>query len=104
MWYTQDINKLFRTDEFMREYGECEFGPKCPNHPTHLRDSPRKYKDRSLLSADYPIQGLQDAINKYQLEKECSYTFFESGFDHLGTRAFDDDLNITSLPWILCAV
>ncbi len=27
---TQDINKLFKTGEFKKEYGECELGPKCP--------------------------------------------------------------------------
>ena len=37
-WYTQDINKLFRTGEFKKEYGECELGPKCPHHLNRVRD------------------------------------------------------------------
>ena len=46
---TSGGNKLFKTGEFMREYGECELGPKCPNHPKHVRDTKRKYKHKSLL-------------------------------------------------------
>ena len=30
-WQTQEDNKLFRTGAFRREYGDCGFGPKCPN-------------------------------------------------------------------------
>ena len=48
-WYTQDINKLFRTGEFMREFGECELGPKCPNHSNRVKDSLRKYKGGSYI-------------------------------------------------------
>ena len=73
--YTQDINKLFRTGEFIREYGECELGPKFPNHPNRVKDSLRKYKDRRLLPDDFPISGLQDAINRFLFKKECSYSF-----------------------------
>ena len=104
LWYTQDINKLFRTGEFMREYGECKLGPKCPKHQKRVKDSLRNYDDIFLLSnvMKYPISGLQDAINKCLFEKECSYPFIESGGPvHLSTRAVKYDLNFTSLPWIL---
>ena len=68
-WYTQDINKLFRTGEFKKEYGECELGPKCPKHQKRLKESLRKYNDVFLLSnvMKYPISGLQDAINRFLL-------------------------------------
>ena len=88
----------------MREYGECEIGPKCPKHQNRVRDSQRKYDDVFLLSnvMKYPISGLQDAINKYLFKKECSYPFIESsGPVHLSTRAVKYDLNFTSLRWIL---
>ncbi len=101
-WYTQEDNKLFRTGEFRKEYGECELGPKCPNHPKFVQDSLRKYQDRSLLPGSFPIRGLQDAINKYLFEKECRYTNFETGSEHRSKRAIKYDLNFASLPWILC--
>ena len=67
--YTKDIDTLFRTGEFMREYGECELSPKCPNHPNRVKDSLRKYKDRRLLHGDFPISGLQDAMNRFLFKK-----------------------------------
>ena len=102
LWYTQDTNKLFKTGEFKREYGECELGPNCPKHQKYVKDSLRKYKDKRLLPDDFPISGLQDAINRFLFKKECSYPFIESGGPvHLSTRAVKYDLNFTSLPWIL---
>ena len=103
-WYTQDINKLFRTGEFKKEYGECELGSKCPKHQKRVKDSLRKYDDVFLLSnvMKYPISGLQDAINRFLFEKEFSYSLIESGgLEHRSTRAVKYDLNFTSLPWIL---
>ena len=69
-----------------------------------MRDSQRKYKDRFLLPGDLPISGLQDAINKYLFEKEFIYTYFETGSEHLSTRAVKYDLNFASLPWILVLI
>ena len=103
-WYTQEANKLFRTGEFKKEYGECELGSKCPKHQKRVKESPRKYDDVFLLSnvMKYPISGLQDAINRFLFEKECSHMGIESGGPaHLSTRAVKYDLNFTSLPWIL---
>ncbi len=66
----------------------------------------RPYKDRFLLSSvmHFPVNGLQNAINGFLFEKECSYTYVETGSEHLSTRAVKYDLNFTSLPWILCVV
>ncbi len=86
----------------MREYGECKIGPKCPNCPNRVKDSPRKYKDRFLLPVDYPIRGLQNSINGFDLKKECKHANLESGSAHLGTRAVKCDLNFVSLSWIFC--
>ena len=85
-------------------YGDCGLGPKCPNNQSFEKNSMRTYKDGFLLSnvMHFLLRGLQDATNKYLFEKECSYTYFESGSAHLGTRAVKYDLNFTSLPWILC--
>ena len=69
-WYTQEVNKLFRTGEFRKEYGECELSPKCPHHQNRVRDSLRKYKDRRLLHGDFPIRGVKDAINRFLFEKD----------------------------------
>ena len=85
----------------MREYGECELGPKCPNHQNRVKDSLRKNKDISLLPLSFPIRGVQDAITKYLCEKERSYTYFETGSEHLSTRAVKYDLNFALLLWIL---
>ena len=101
-WYIQDINKLFKTGEFKKEYGECELGPKCPKHQKHVKDSLMTYKDKRLLFDDFPMRGLQDAINRFLFKNECNYSFIESGGPaHLSTRAVKYDLNFTSLPWIL---
>ena len=69
LWYTQDTNKLFKTGEFKREYGECELGPNCPKHQKCMKDSLRTYKDKRLLPDDFPISGLQDAINRFLFKK-----------------------------------
>ena len=56
----------------------------------------------ATLTDDFPMSGLQDAINRFLFKKECSYTFVESsGPVYLSTRAAKYDLNFTSLPWIL---
>ena len=44
-WYTQEANKLFRTGEFKKEYGECELGLKYPKHQKRVKESLRKYDD-----------------------------------------------------------
>ena len=77
-WYTQDINKLFRTGEFRKEYGECELGSKCPKHQKRVKESLRKYDDVFLLYnvMKYPISGLQDAINRFLFEKECNNSLY----------------------------
>ena len=70
-----------------------------------VKDSLRKYKDKRLLSDDFPISDLQDAINRFLFEEECSYSFIESGGPvHLSTRAVKYDLNFTSLPWIFASL
>ncbi len=67
-----------------------------------MKESLRKYKDKRLLPDDFPISGLQDAINRFLFKKECSYMDIESGgLQHHCTRAVKYDLNFTSLPWIL---
>ena len=56
----------------------------------------------ATLTDDFPMSGLQDAINRFLFKKECSYMFIESGGPaHLSTMAVKYDLNFTSLPWIL---
>ncbi len=87
LWYTQDINELFLSGEFLRMCGECELGPKCRNHPNHVKDSLKKNKDRFLLPADFPISGLQNAINRLLFEKECKQSNLDSSSSHFGTRA-----------------
>ena len=102
-WCTQQINQLFKTGEFTREYGECELGPKCSNNQKLAYQPMRAFKGRFLLHGNFPINGLQkNAINKCLFEKECSYLYLKSGSKHLGTRAVKYDLNFSSLPWILC--
>ncbi len=99
-WYTQEDNKLFRTGAFRKEYGDCGLGPKCPNHPNRVQDSMKNYKDRFLLPVDFPIKGLQNAINGFVFEKEYKHANLESSSAHLGTRAVKYDLNFSSLPCI----
>ncbi len=67
-----------------------------------MKDSLRKYQDRSLLPLPFPIRGLQNAINRFLFENECKHANLESGSAHLGTRAVKYDMNFASLPWILC--
>ena len=87
----------------MREYGECELGPKCPNYSKYVKYEGRKYKDRFLLNdiTFYPLRGLQNAINKWLFERGCKHTNLESRTTHIGTRAVKCDFNFSSLPWIL---
>ena len=61
------------------------------------------YTDGFLLSnvMHFPIRGLQDAINKYLFEKECTYTNIETSSEHLSTRTVKYDLNFASLSWIV---
>ena len=92
-WYTQQINRLFKTGEFMREYGDCELGPKCPKYPKYVNNKARKYKNRFLLNLNtgYPIRDLENAINKCLFEKECVHTNWGSSTTHIGTRAVTCD-------------